>query len=151
MRIERITGARAAAPMVLVVDDDPGILRLLEAWLTALGHAVRTATNAFEAVAVLRGEVVGAMICDIHMPWYDGNWLIEEVADAHPRLPIIVVTGFPEKDVRVTQRPNVVRCLHKPFTRDAFAEAVERAFTMERLATNAVRLHDDRGESPRKA
>ena len=135
---------------VLVVDDDSGILRLLEAWLTALGHPVRTATNAFEAVAVLRGEVVGAMICDIQMPWYDGNWLIAEVADAHPWLPIIVVTGFQEEDAR-TRRPNVVRYLHKPLTRDTFAEAVERAFTMERLATNAVPLHDHRGESPRKA
>jgi two-component system response regulator HydG len=126
--------------MVLVVDDDVRILRLLEVWLTALGHPVRTATSAFEAVAVLRGEVVGAMICDIQMPWYDGTWLIQEVTEAHPALPIIVVTGLPENDVRLTRRPNVVGCLHKPLTRDTFAEAVERAFTMERLATNAVPL-----------
>jgi DNA-binding NtrC family response regulator len=151
MRVERITCTRAASPIVLVVDDDPGILRLLEAWLRAIGCPVRTAVNAFEAVAILRSEVVGVMICDIQMPWYDGNWLIEEVGDAQPWLPIIVVTGYPAEDLRIARRPNVVSYLHKPLTRETFAEAIERAFTIERLATNAVLPHDDRGESPRKA
>ena len=118
MRIERITSAQVESPKILVVDDDPAIRRLFVAWLTASGHSVRTASDAFEAVDVLRGEVVGAMICDIQMPLYDGNWLIEEVADAHPCLPIIVVTGFPETDRQVTRRPSVIRHVAKPVERE---------------------------------
>jgi DNA-binding NtrC family response regulator len=128
MKIERITSAQEASPRILVVDDDPAIRRLFVAWLTASGHSVRTASDAFEAVEVLRGEVVGAMICDIQMPLYDGNWLIEEVADAHPCLPIIVVTGFPETDRQVTRRPSVIRHVAKPVEREELSAAVDAGF-----------------------
>jgi DNA-binding NtrC family response regulator len=127
MRIERITSAQVESPRILVVDDDPAIRRLFVAWLTASGHSVRTASDAFEAVDVLRGEVVGAMICDIKMPLYDGNWLIEEVADAHPCLPIIVVTGFPETDGQVARRPSVIRHVAKPVERAELSAAVDAA------------------------
>jgi DNA-binding NtrC family response regulator len=128
MRIERITSEQVASPRILVVDDDPAIRRLFVTWLTASGHSVRTASDAFEAVDVLRGEVVGAMICDIKMPLYDGNWLIEEVADAHPCLPIIVVTGVPETDRQVTRRPSVIRHVAKPVEREELSAAVDAAF-----------------------
>ena len=128
MRIERITSTQVESPKILVVDDDPAIRRLFVAWLTASGHSVKTASDAFEAVDVLRGEVVGAMICDIQMPLYDGNWLIEEVADAHPCLPIIVVTGFPETDRQVTRRPSVIRRVAKPVERKELSAAVDAAF-----------------------
>jgi DNA-binding NtrC family response regulator len=125
MKIERITSAQAASPKILVVDDDPAIQRLFVAWLTASGHSVRTASDAFEAVDVLRSDDVGAMICDIQMPLYDGHWLIEEVADAHPCLPIIIVTGFPETDRHVTRRPSVIRHVAKPVEREELSAAVD--------------------------
>ena len=128
MSIERIPSAQVESRRILVVDDDPAIQRLFVAWLTALGHSVTAASDAFEAVDVLRSEVVDAMICDIQMPLYDGNWLIEEVADAHPCLPIIVVTGFPETDRQVARRPSVIRHVPKPVEREELSAAIDAAF-----------------------
>ena len=62
----------AANARVLVVDDQPPNVRLLEAILAPRGYDVRTASSGEEALAALDGEDVDLVLLDIVMPGMDG-------------------------------------------------------------------------------
>ena len=64
---------------ILIVDDQPMNLKLRHAVLEAEGHAVRDAKDGVEALAILNGEPVDAIISDILMPKMDGYQLCHEV------------------------------------------------------------------------
>jgi two-component system NtrC family sensor kinase len=72
---------------VLVVDDEPAILRALEGVLGALGHEVTVAAGGSQALAVLRSDVAfDAVLCDVHMPEVDGIALHAWLRGHHPAL-----------------------------------------------------------------
>jgi CheY-like chemotaxis protein len=60
---------------VLVVDDNPGILRALTRLLQRDGHTVETATNGQEALALLHERGFDLILCDLRMPALDGQTL----------------------------------------------------------------------------
>lgn len=80
---------------ILIVDDQPINLKVLGALLAAEGHAVRTAANGVEALAVLEGQAVDAIISDILMPTMDGCRLCYEVRSSERlrHLPFIFYTA----------------------------------------------------------
>ena len=65
-----------APPRVLVVDDEPGYLFLLQEWLTEDGHEVYTATGGVEALRVFSQRLPNLTIADLRMPGMDGFQLI---------------------------------------------------------------------------
>jgi class 3 adenylate cyclase len=91
---------------ILVVDDDPINRRLLARALDALGHAVLTAANGREALAVLRDEEPDVVLLDIVMPEMDGVAVLERIkADPELRdVPVIMVSAL--EDVE-----GVIRCI----------------------------------------
>ena len=64
---------------VLVVDDEPSILRLLNEALTQWGYQVKTAATAREAIEALRTGLFDAAITDIRMPDMSGLELLREI------------------------------------------------------------------------
>ena len=92
--IERVLGERASRSTILVVDDDPDIRELYQAFLEPRFEAV-TASNGVEALEVLRSRRVDLAVVDIHMPVMNGAELIRAIR-ADPKqdvLPIIVQTS----------------------------------------------------------
>jgi signal transduction histidine kinase len=90
---------------VLVVDDQPDILELLEEILTACNAIVRASDNARDALAVVREWRPAVLVSDIAMPGEDGYWLIEQVRALPPEhggsVPAIALTAYVRMEDRL--------------------------------------------------
>lgn len=80
---------------VLVVDDDPQILRMLQMWLEREGHEVILAEDGYGALKIVSRapDCIDVMITDIVMPEKEGLELIMELKKKFCRLPIIAMSG----------------------------------------------------------
>jgi two-component system response regulator GlrR len=137
-----------ASPIVLIVDDDPDILKLLEIRLSAAGYRVAAADSGEKALAQLAATRPQAVITDLRMSGMDGMALFEEVHKANPVLPVIVLTahGTIPDAVAATQR-GVFSYLTKPFEAKTLLAEVERAIALggtgARAAERTEEWHSD--------
>ena len=101
---------------ILLVDDDPDLLRLISLRLMSAGYRVRTADSGETALAALAIARPGTVITDMRMPGIDGLQLFEAIHRQHPALPVIILTahGTIPDAVSATQR-GVFAFLTKPF------------------------------------
>jgi two-component system response regulator GlrR len=115
---------------ILLVDDDPGLLRLLCIRLNSAGYAVETADSAPAALARLDTVRPQVVITDLRMDGMDGMQLLEELHAKRPGLPIIVLTahGTIPDAVRATQN-GAFGFLTKPIDKEELLSQVQRAMT----------------------
>lgn len=106
----------AAAARILVVDDDPGLLDLIEMRLVAGGYLVTRAASGEEALELFRAERPRAVISDLRMEGMDGHALFAKLNAEAPSVPVIMLTahGTIPDAVAATQR-GVFGFLTKPF------------------------------------
>jgi len=118
----------APASIVAVVDDDQGILQSLAYLLESADHAVRLFASAAELLEGGRLAEIDCLISDVDMPGIDGFELVRQVRAARPQLPIILITGYPDRLVRLPMlggsRP---RLFTKPFQGHELLGAVSEA------------------------
>src|SRR5664279_6148131 len=112
-----------SSPDVLLVDDDPDLLKLISLRLSSAGYTVHTAEsgeNALSTLAVTRPDVV---VTDLKMPGIDGMALFESIHRSHPTLPVIILTanGTIPDAVNATER-GVFGFLTKPFDSQALLQ-----------------------------
>lgn len=79
---------------VLVVDDEEAICALVSTYLTKNGFDVVTAKSGTEALRITENSPVDLMVLDIALAEDDGLELLGEVKEAHPNLPVIMMTGM---------------------------------------------------------
>ncbi len=86
---------KATGAVVLVVDDQPANLRLLEAILSPRGYEVRTAGSGEEALALIAGSHVDLVLLDIVMPGMDGYEVCRRIRERAETayLPVVMVTA----------------------------------------------------------
>ncbi|WP_061717991.1 two-component system response regulator GlrR [Pantoea trifolii] len=116
------------AARLLLVDDDPGLLKLLGMRLSSEGYQVATAASGPEALRHLQKEKVDLVISDLRMDEMDGLALFGEVQKRHAGLPVIILTahGSIPEAVSATQQ-GVFSFLTKPVDRDALYKAIDEA------------------------
>src|SRR5512141_2969018 len=116
---------------ILLVDDDPDLLRLISLRLTSAGYRVRTADSGETALAALAVARPGAVITDLRMPGIDGLQLFEAIHRQHPALPVIILTahGTIPDAVAATQR-GVFGFLTKPFDSQELLQKVAAAVAL---------------------
>jgi CheY-like chemotaxis protein len=85
----------ASRPTILVVDNEPAVLNLVELILEAAGYAVITACNGRQALAFCtnRNQTIDLLLTDINMPDINGLELACQVSQIIPHLPVIFLTG----------------------------------------------------------
>lgn len=83
--------------LVAVVDDDQGILRSLEYLLESADYAVHLFTSAKALLDSDDLPGIHCLISDIDMPGMDGFDLVRQVNAVRPGLPIILITGYPDR------------------------------------------------------
>lgn len=117
-----------AKARVLIVDDDPDLLRLLTFRLEGAGYAVESADSAERALARLSASTPGLVITDLRMSGMDGMALFENIHRSNPALPVIILTahGTIPDAVAATQK-GVFGYLTKPFDSRELLLQVERA------------------------
>ncbi|MCY2845322.1 two-component system response regulator GlrR, partial [Klebsiella pneumoniae] len=122
---------------LLLVDDDPGLLKLLGMRLISEGYSVVTAESGPEALRVLGREKVDLVISDLRMDEMDGLQLFSEIQKGHPGMPVIILTahGSIPDAVAATQQ-GVFSFLTKPVDKDALYKAIDEALEQRSPATD---------------
>jgi CheY-like chemotaxis protein len=125
-------GARAPAflptlePLrILAVEDEPEVLDVIRAMLTAGGHTVITAASAREALELFARETVDVVITDLGMPGMTGIALAAELKSRRP-VPVVLLTGWAD-ELDGTEAPHVDVLLAKPVTRERLLGGLARA------------------------
>ncbi|HBT4801009.1 two-component system response regulator GlrR [Klebsiella quasipneumoniae] len=122
---------------LLLVDDDPGLLKLLGMRLVSEGYSVVTAESGPEALRVLGREKVDLVISDLRMDEMDGLQLFSEIQKGQPGMPVIILTahGSIPDAVAATQQ-GVFSFLTKPVDKDALYKAIDEALEQRSPATD---------------
>jgi CheY-like chemotaxis protein len=115
-----MSDATANGPLVLVVEDDKGVRELIDAVLTSEGFDVRSARDGLEGLLKLRMLKPAALVLDIMMPDVGGLRVLDELADEHADVPVIVVTGKPQAAAECRKRLGNENVFDKPFDLDDF-------------------------------
>lgn len=128
---ESTTAGASARPRILLVDDDPDLLKLLSMRLTASGYRVITATSAESALDVLDIEHPQVVVSDVRLPAQDGLALFDAIRRRHPSLPVILLTahGTIPDAVEATTK-GVFAYLTKPYEAKALLQKIEQAVAM---------------------
>ncbi len=113
---------------VLLIDDEPLVRTATAEMIRDLGHHVEEAGGGAEALARLEGGLsVDVVITDYMMPGIDGGALSRRVAQAHPDVPVLLITGYTGPSDDVLHLPR----LAKPFGQAEIAEALGELFTAD--------------------
>ncbi|HAK35887.1 MAG TPA: two-component system response regulator GlrR [Pantoea sp.] len=128
--------ARQSARLLLV-DDDPSLLKLLGMRLSSEGYQVTTAASGPEALRLLQKEQIDLVISDLRMDEMDGLALFGEIQKRNPSLPVIILTahGSIPDAVSATQQ-GVFSFLTKPVDRDALYKAIDDALAQRAPASD---------------
>jgi DNA-binding NtrC family response regulator len=113
---------------VLVVDDDPALLEVLEVNLQAKGYQVGAHARAEDAFAALASTPVDVVITDLNLQGASGLELCERIVRARPEVPVLVITGHGSLDAAVAAiRAGAYDFITKPFDLDVLDVAIARA------------------------
>ena len=113
---------------VWIVDDDPSIRFVLEKALAREQLESRSFTNPGEVVKALEADTPRVLISDIRMPGGSGIDLLSKVKDAHPALPVIVMTAYSDLDSAVSAfQGGAFEYLPKPFDVTRAVDLIRRA------------------------
>src|SRR5215213_10622176 len=128
----------AARPSVLVVDDDPDLLRLMQIRLQAAGYSVTAAESAERALAQLAVARPRVVVTDLRMSGMDGMALFQSIQAQNPALPVIILTAHGTiPDAVSAVKSGVFGYLTKPFDARTLLTEIERALALGRSTGEA--------------
>jgi DNA-binding response OmpR family regulator len=111
---------------ILIVDDDPMVIKSCSRILEAEGHETLIAYTVKSGEDLLGERAFDLMITDIKMPGQDGFEMIRRSTLKRPGMPILVMTGYLVPDiVEQGHRLGVSHYIAKPFTPDELLTAIE--------------------------
>ena len=117
---------------ILIVDDDPSLLRLLSIRLSAAGYNVESAANAKIALGTLQNFIPQVIISDLRMEGMDGMALFEQIRVQHPNIPVVIMTAHGTiPDAISATKQGVFSFLTKPFESQELLDTVEQAIRLQ--------------------
>ena len=125
-------GGNATEGCVLIVDDEPDVRKVIRMTLEKAGYQVIEAEDGEKAIEKINeGEnplILDVMITDIRMPKVNGVEAIDYFQKEYPRVPLIVLTGFPDTELATSLlRKGIVDYLVKPVEGEKLKAAVAKA------------------------
>lgn len=114
---------------ILFVDDEPSILRMLEALARSLGYSPRCTTSGAEALQIMQRDQIRVFCLDLRMPIMDGLELCKQIKKRDPGACIYALSAYV-----TSYRPALLRKLGfdevfpKPFEVALLKNAFEKAF-----------------------
>jgi DNA-binding NtrC family response regulator len=112
---------------VLVIDDDPDILELLQDFLSGEGFDVTTLADPTAAVERIRDDVFHMVVLDLMMPKLSGLDVLAQIRAVDDDIAVIILTGHPSVETASASIQHEVSAyLHKPFTNSEFREVIAR-------------------------
>ncbi len=124
---------------LLLVDDDPDLLKLLSIRLKASGYRTSTAESGEQALSMIAAERPDLVITDLRMAGLDGMALFHEIERRHTGLPVIILTAHGTiPDAVAATRQGVFGYITKPYDANELLTQVRRALSLHgRLGSSA--------------
>jgi len=122
---------------LLVVDDEQGVIDLIENYLKLEGFQVFSTTNPMEALKMIEAHQIQVVISDILMPDKDGVQLVRDIKDFDGLIQVIMITGYVSMaNIISVFRHGALNCIFKPFENiEVLKEEVEGAMLrLERIS-----------------
>ncbi|WP_286233555.1 sigma 54-interacting transcriptional regulator [Thalassotalea sediminis] len=117
---------------VLVVDDDPSLLRLISIRLSAAGYNVHAADNGKKALSIVDSNSIQLVISDLRMEGMDGMALFEKIRTIQPNLPVIIMTAHGTiPDAIHATKQGVFSFLTKPFESQELLDTAKQAIHLQ--------------------
>ena len=108
---------------ILVIDDEKGILRVIQEALTKFGHDVEIALDGIEGIQKFDDGSYDMVITDLRMPRLDGKGVVQHIRNSRKNsVPIIGISGTPWQ----TQDSGFDAVLSKPFSLQDLVESVKK-------------------------
>jgi DNA-binding NtrC family response regulator len=131
-------------PKILVVDDEPNMLKLFQRVLTKEGYQVRTTSSGAEALRILNKEAFNLVISDLVMPNFGGMDLLKELKASYPGIPFIVITAYGSIESAVEAiKSGAFDYLTKPFQKEHILHVVTKALEYCKLHHEVRRLREE--------
>lgn len=122
---------------ILVVDDTPNTLELLQRNLSSQGYKVFTAPDVSQAIKVLESTMVDLVITDLKMPKVSGLDLIRHIRENYIDAEVMMITGYASIEGAVKAiKTGAEEYLSKPFTDEELFSAVRR--TLDKLQARRI-------------
>ena len=78
---------------ILIVDDNPSILKYIEDILESSGHTIVKCADGMSAIDAVHSDSFDLVVSDLAMPGMDGFELVSEIRVLYPDIPIVIITG----------------------------------------------------------
>jgi len=120
-------------PLISVVDDDVSVREALQSLLRSVGFTVKVFASAEEFLKSDYLRDTGCLILDVRMPGMNGIELHRHLVASHSEVPVIFITAHgSEQGARSRALSDgAIDYLTKPFSEDAFLNAVHKALSLE--------------------
>jgi DNA-binding NtrC family response regulator len=119
-------------PRILIVDDDPAVLRILELLLRQADYAVEACDSAEHALSVVGRRNVDLVLADVRMPGMDGIQLLRKLAQVRPDLPVVMITAHGSVEVAVqAMKLGAADFMMKPLDREEIVFVVNKVLRAE--------------------
>lgn len=118
-------------PLILVIEDDPDIGRIVSLVLQTEGYAILLADNAIAALAMMTDYPPILIISDVMMPGLSGLELLSVIKDSQQtaRIPVLMMSALvADSDVQAGRAAGALHYLKKPFTATELLAAVRKTF-----------------------
>ncbi|HEX7972928.1 MAG TPA: response regulator [Anaerolineales bacterium] len=128
-------------PVVLIVDDEPNVVRLCQRLLERASFRVLAVTSPSQGLAILSREHVDLLLVDYRMPGLDGFQLLTLARRHQPELAAVIMTGFGTVETAITAlQLGADSLILKPFVGAELIQTVQRALQENAHRRDLVRL-----------
>ena len=134
----------AAGKRVLVIDNEEGICRMMEAVLGDAGYEVETRTRSSEAVEEFAPSRWDLVISDVKMPGLNGLEVLEKIKEKDPAVPVVMITAYATVEMSIQAlRRGAYDMLTKPFEPEELLYRVKNALTQTQLLEENRSLREE--------
>ncbi|CAG0966887.1 sigma-54 dependent transcriptional regulator [Geobacter sp.] len=129
---------------IMVIDNEEGLCRMMEAVLLDSGYAVKGYTRSFEAVEEFKPGDWDLVVSDIKMPGMDGLEVLQRIKAKEPTIPVIMITAYATVEMSIQAlRRGAYDMLTKPFEPEELLYRVKNALKHTELLEENRELREE--------
>lgn len=130
---------QTSSPLVLIIDDEPDILELLDLTLQRMQLQTRSATTMAQAMQLLASTNFDLCLTDMRLPDGDGLTIVRHIQQNHPQTPVAMITAYGSLDTAISAlKAGAFDFLTKPVDLQRLRELVNSALRLNQTQAPAL-------------